>query len=96
MNYHSYEAPMMQSRRLIENTTLTEPYFIEVLEMIKGKSVVVETVRGNSQGILADVKPDHIVLKSYDNDTVFYIRLKQIVEVMPINYREVAPEQLFD
>lgn len=96
MSYRSYQMPMMQTRQPIEYNTLTEPYFIEKLEMIIGKSVVVETVRGNLQGILTDVKPDHIVVKSYDNDTVFYVRLQQIVEVMPINYMEVASEQLFD
>lgn len=83
MNYRSYQIPMMENRHLIENTILAEPY-VETLRMIMGKPVIVETVRGNLQGILADVKPDHIVIKSYDNDTVFYVRMQQIVHVMPI------------
>lgn len=83
MNYRSYQMPMMENRHPIENTILAEPY-VEALRLITGRSVIVETVRGNLQGILADVKPDHIVVKSYDSDTVFYVRMQQIVHVMPI------------
>lgn len=75
--------PIMQSMHPIQYTTLIEPYLVETLRMIVGRSVVIETVRGNIQGILADVKPDHVVVKTYDNDTVFYVRLQQIVHVMP-------------
>lgn len=96
MNYHSYQMPIMQTRQPMEDIKLIEPYVVEVLERIIGKSVVVETVRGNLQGILEDVKPDHIVVKSYDGDTVFYVRLQQIVHVMPIRYMEITSEQLFE
>jgi len=75
--------PMMINNQPIKYTELIEPYVVEALNMIKGKSVVIETVRGNLQGILADVKPDHVVVKSYDSDTVFFVRLQQIVHVMP-------------
>lgn len=64
-------------------TTLIDPYVVETLRVIIGRSVIIETVRGNLQGILADVKPDHVVVKSYDNETVFYVRIQQIVHVMP-------------
>jgi ferredoxin-fold anticodon binding domain-containing protein len=83
MNYELYQRPMMQNMQPIQYTTLIDPYVIETLRTIIGKSVVIETVRGNLQGILADVKPDHVVVKSYDKDTVFYVRLQQIVHVMP-------------
>lgn len=83
MNYQLYQIPMMQNTQLIKYTTLIDPYFVETLRMVIDQSVVIETVRGNLQGILADVKPDHVVVKSYDNDTVFYVRLQQIVHVMP-------------
>ncbi len=83
MNYELYQRPMMQNMQPIQYTTLTDPYVVETLRTIIGKSVVIETVRGNLQGILADVKPDHVVVKSYDKDTVFYVRLQQIVHVMP-------------
>ena len=83
MYYQLYQMPMM-NRQSIEYTTIIEPYVLEALTKIKGKSVVIETVRGNLQGILADVKPDHVVVKSYDSDTVFFVRLQQIVHIMPI------------
>lgn len=83
MNYQSYQIPIMQNTLPITYTTLIDPYVVQTLMTIIGQSVVVETVRGNLQGILADVKPDHIVVKSYDSDTVFYVRLQQIVHVMP-------------
>lgn len=95
MKYHSYQMPIKENRQPIENTILSEPY-VERLRMITGRSVVVETVRGNLQGVLVDVKPDHIVVQSYDNDTVFYVRIQQIVHVMPINRKEISSEQLFD
>lgn len=83
MNYQLNQIPVMQNRQPIEYTTLIDPYVVEALRMIIGRSVVIETVRGNLQGILADVKPDHIVVKTHDHDTVFYVRLQQIVYVMP-------------
>ncbi|MCY6372063.1 YuzF family protein [Clostridium ganghwense] len=83
MNYQLYQMPMMQSRQPIKYVTLIDPYVVEALRMIIGQSVVIETVRGNIQGILEDVKPDHVVVKTYDSDTVFYVRLQQIVHVMP-------------
>jgi ferredoxin-fold anticodon binding domain-containing protein len=73
----------MQNMQPIHYATLVDPYVIETLRMIIGRSVVIETVRGNLQGVLADVKPDHIVVKTYDKDTVFYVRLQQIVYIMP-------------
>ncbi|MCG3085093.1 YuzF family protein [Anoxybacillus kestanbolensis] len=48
---------------------------------MRGKEVVIETVRGNVHGTVEDVKPDHIVLKS--NDTLFLVRIQQIVWIMP-------------
>ena len=83
MNYHFYQRPMMGNIMPIQYTTLIDPYVVETLMKIIGKSVVIETVRGNLQGILADVKPDHVVVKSYDKDTLFYVRIQQIVHVMP-------------
>ena len=73
----------MNNRQQIQYTTLVEPYVIETLSSIIGRSVVIETVRGNLQGILSDVKPDHVVVRSYDGDTMFFVRIQQIVHVMP-------------
>ncbi|MDF2545134.1 MAG: hypothetical protein K0R93_32 [Anaerosolibacter sp.] len=83
MNYPLYQRAIMQNMQPIHYATLVDPYVIETLRMIIGRSVVIETVRGNLQGVLADVKPDHIVVKTYDKDTVFYVRLQQIVYIMP-------------
>ncbi|SFA59662.1 Protein of unknown function [Anoxybacillus pushchinoensis] len=58
-----------------------DPYVYQTLQTIKGREVVIETVRGNIQGIIQDVKPDHIVLKS--SDTLFFVRIQQITWIMP-------------
>ncbi|MCQ5365937.1 YuzF family protein [Anoxybacillus salavatliensis] len=58
-----------------------DPYVYQTLQTIRGKEVIIETVRGNVQGIIQDVKPDHIVLKS--SDTLFFVRIQQIVWIMP-------------
>ncbi len=84
MIYDLYQRAIMQNIQPIKYATVIEPYFVETLRLIIGDSVVIETVRGNLQGVLADVKPDHVVVKSYDSDTVFYLRIQQIVHVMPI------------
>ncbi|SCY46302.1 DUF2642 domain-containing protein [Alkaliphilus peptidifermentans] len=83
MSYHLYQMPLIQNIQPIQYTTLVDPYVLETLRMIIGRSVVIETVRGNLQGIIADVKPDHVVVRSYDSDTIFYVRIQQIVHVMP-------------
>lgn len=83
MNYHLYQMPTIQNIQSMQYTTLVDPYVLEALRMIIGISVVIETVRGNLQGIIADVKPDHVVVRSYDSDTIFYVRIQQIVHVMP-------------
>ena len=76
--------PMMQDTQPINYITPMDPYVVETLRAIIGRWVLIETVRGNLQGMLEDVKPDHIVVKAYDNNTMFYVRLQQIVYVMPI------------
>lgn len=83
MNYHLHQMPMVQNRQTVQFTILVDPYVVETLRMLIGRSVVIETVRGNLQGIIADVKPDHIVVRSYDSGTIFYVRIQQIVHVMP-------------
>jgi len=83
MDYPVYQLPMMKNVQQIQYTTLLEPYLVEVLRKVIGRSVIIETVRGNLQGRLTDVKPDHVVVKAYDSDTIFYVRIQQIVHVMP-------------
>ncbi|TCO69698.1 YuzF family protein [Marinisporobacter balticus] len=85
MYYELYGNPMMQkyNRMMINYTTVIDPFVIEALKMVIGRSVVIETVRGNLQGILVDVKPDHIVVRPHGNDTTFFVRIQQIVYIMP-------------
>lgn len=83
MKHYLCQNPMMQNMQMTKFTTLVDPYVVETLGTIIGESVVVETIRGSIQGILEGVKPDHIILKTYDGDTTFYIRIQQIVSVMP-------------
>ena len=85
MNRESYENQTIRGKHPIQYTTLVDPYVVDALKTLIGKSVVIETVRGNLQGIVADVKPDHVVVESYDNDTLFFVRIQQIVHVMPTN-----------
>ena len=63
-----------------------EPYVVSALMSLKGKKLVVETVRGSLTGKLLDVKPDHIVLGELcGGDSRFYIRIAEIVHIMPVD-----------
>lgn len=85
MYHQPYGSPMMQqyNRMMMNYTTLIDPFVIETLKTVIGRSVVIETVRGNLQGILVDVKPDHIVIRPHGNGTIFFVRIQQIVYIMP-------------
>ena len=84
MYHQAYDNPMMQkdNKRMINYMAVIDPFVIETLKSVIGQSLVVETVRGNLQGILVDVKPDHIVVKPHGNGTTFFVRIQQIVYVM--------------
>lgn len=58
-----------------------DPYVYVTLKAIVGRGVVVETVRGSNRGVLADVKPDHVVVQ--EDGKKFFIRTAQIIWVMP-------------
>ncbi|WP_420850637.1 YuzF family protein [Paenibacillus lutrae] len=58
-----------------------DPYVYAALQTLIGTRIVVETVRGNNRGKLAQVKPDHIVVQ--EDGKQFFIRTAQIVWVMP-------------
>ena len=85
MYQRPYENPMMpnSNRMMINYTTVIDPYVIETLKTVIGRSVVIETVRGNLQGKLVDVKPDHVVVRPHGNETTFFVRIQQIVYIMP-------------
>lgn len=60
-----------------------DPYVVSALMPLIGKKLVVETVRGSLYGKLMDVKPDHIVVGEMYGDSRFFIRIAEIVHIMP-------------
>lgn len=61
--------------------TIVDPYVFQTLQSVIGKTLVIQTVRDSTRGVLKDVKPDHIVLQA--GDSTFFIRIQQIVTIMP-------------
>nr|WP_246880049.1 YuzF family protein [Bacillus suaedae] len=60
---------------------LVEPYVYATLRSIIGKRVVIDTSRGPVNGMIRDVKPDHVVIQEYDS--TFFVRISEIIWVMP-------------
>lgn len=83
MPYNDYNNYNYYNKMMIYYTALVDPCVIETLKTVIGQSVVIETVRGNLQGILADVQPDHIVVQTGNNGATFFVRIQQIVSIMP-------------
>lgn len=69
-----------------------DPYLVSALLPMTGKKLVVETVRGSLTGMLMDVKPDHIVIGEPHGDSKFYIRIAEIVHIMPIDNDSCYPK----
>ncbi|MFD2670907.1 YuzF family protein [Marinicrinis sediminis] len=67
----------------VQPISLVDPYVYQTLLTVKGKSIVVDTVRGSIRGTLAEVQPDHIVLQEPKGTSTFFVRIAQIVWVMP-------------
>ncbi len=78
--YYGYD---MQRNVNTQYQTLVDPFVIETLQTVIGKHLVVETTRDSVRGVLKDVKPDHIMLMA--GNTPFFIRIQQIVTIMPID-----------
>ncbi|MCM3005294.1 YuzF family protein [Priestia koreensis] len=68
-----YQTPYMVS--------VIDAYVYQTLQSVIGKEVVIETTRGSVRGKVKDVKPDHVVVEA--KATPFFIRIQQIVWVMP-------------
>mgnify|MGYP005749597215 CR=1 FL=1 len=64
-----------------QQIVLVEPYVYAALQSLIGKNAVLDTVRGSVGGTVIDVKPDHVVIQ--DRDSTFFVRLCQIVWIMP-------------
>lgn len=69
-----------------------DPYVVSALMTLRGQRVVVETVRGSLNGNIIDVKPDHIVLGEMYDDSRFFIRIAEIVHIMPIGNNSSNPQ----
>lgn len=80
---NGYRMPPNNFPYPIQMTSLVDPYVVETLKSIIGKRIIVDTVRGVVQGNLIDVKPDHIVVKELAEDEPAFVRIQQIVFVMP-------------
>lgn len=91
MNRYPYNMPnpnmipgVLPERTMPYQVSCIDPYVVNTLMTVIGKKLVVETVRGSMTGVLKDVKPDHIVLHEACGDSIFFIRIKEIVYIMPI------------
>ncbi|QZY54958.1 DUF2642 domain-containing protein [Crassaminicella profunda] len=82
--FHRYNMPPNNLYRPYQTISLIEPYVVETLKSIIGRRVIVDTIRGVIQGYLVDVKPDHIVIKDRKDDEPTFVRMQQIVFIMPI------------
>jgi len=82
--YHGYRMTPTNYSYPIQRISLIEPYVVKTLKSIIGKRVIVDTIRGTVQGTLVDVKPDHVVVKEFTDDQPTFVRIQQIVFVMPI------------
>ncbi|MFG6117693.1 DUF2642 domain-containing protein [Thalassobacillus sp. B23F22_16] len=62
--------------------TLIDPFVVNRLQSIVGATLIVETTKDTIRGDLIEVQPDHIALKA--GDSTVFVRIQQIVTVMPI------------
>ncbi|MGD6794562.1 YuzF family protein [Metabacillus indicus] len=72
---------MQNQSQVPQMITIVDPYVFQTLQTVIGKTLVIQTVRDSTRGVLKDVKPDHIVLQA--GDSTFFIRIQQIVTIMP-------------
>ncbi len=73
----------MQRNGNTQYYTMIDPFVVETLQKVIGRHLVVETTRDSVRGVLKEVKPYHIMLMA--GDTPFFIRIQQIVTIMPID-----------
>lgn len=61
-----------------------DPYVYETLMSVIGEPMMVETTGMPSMGMLMDVKPDHIVLQDPMSKQTRFVRIKEIVTIVPM------------
>lgn len=74
----------VQNKHIPIQVSYIDAHVVSVLKSILGQRIVVETVRGSLSGKLMDVQPDHIVLGEKYESSSFFIRIAEIVYIMPI------------
>ncbi|WP_407272098.1 YuzF family protein [Radiobacillus sp. PE A8.2] len=79
--YREYNNYGMMEPMQTQYYTMVDPYVINTLQSVLGKMLLIETTKDSIRGKLMDVKPDHIVLLA--GDSTFFIRIQQIVTIMP-------------
>ncbi|WP_227872207.1 DUF2642 domain-containing protein [Paenibacillus albus] len=60
-----------------------DPYMVDALRRLIGRCVVFETTRGAIEGIIIDVKPDHVLLQLQHRGQAC-VRIAEIVWTMPL------------
>ncbi len=78
-----------EKRNNVEMISIIYPYVVNTLKSVKGKRLVVDTVRDSTTGYLIDVKPDHIVVRDQQDDPTNLILISQIVSIMVIGYNNL-------
>jgi len=61
-----------------------DPFVYQTLMSIIGSNIVVETTNYPIKGKLVDVKPDHIVMEEALTNQMCFIRMKEIVTIIPV------------
>lgn len=80
--YYGYDIHRVQANNIsTEYRTMVDPFVVQTLQTVMGKELIVQTTKDTIRGILKDVKPDHIMLMA--GDSPFFIRIQQIVSIMP-------------
>lgn len=78
--YYGYEQPRTQENQP-KFQTLVDPYVVETLKTVVGQELIIQTTKDTFRGVLKNVKPDHIMIMA--GNTPFFIRIQQIVSIMP-------------
>lgn len=80
--YTSKGAGSMAQQGSPQLVSLVDPYVYQTLQKVVGMRLIVQTVKDTVRGKLKEVMPDHIVIEA-GAKSVFYVRIRQIVSVMP-------------
>jgi len=85
--YHQWSNPTQVSPAQIgpgeiKTVSSIDPYVVEALRKLMGRCVLLETTRGAIEGMILDVKPDHVLLQLHSRQAC--VRIAEIVWTMPL------------